>query len=535
MSRPTTLALVVAATSLTVAAATLPSAATAAPRAAQLRVDGRDLAIRLDDSLVAYRQLPGETLGAADGRDAAEAFRAMRVVLAPASESHAQGARRRLGIPVWFESGAVAVMTDTVLVKADRRALPADLAWERSPAGDGVFRARAASEGEALELANALGRKPGVAWAHPDFRVPLEARSLPTDEPFFSAQWNLHNTGQTGGVPSTDINVLPAWTAAGTGVPSTLVAVLDLGFEQAHPGLAPAWYVNTREIPGNKKDDDGNGLVDDVSGWNYAVNGTNLIYGMAPSHGTATSGVVGARADGAGTTGICPRCTVLPLVVDDSVENQAAAFAYAQRAGAAVISNSWGYRIGEPRFDVVINAIAAAATNGRGGLGTTIVFAMSNFGKDDCREPEPDISALPTVVAVSSIDHQGHRVEASGFGLCLEVIAPSSPSQAAGVPTTDRMGDKGYNTGSASDFDDLSYSNTFYGTSAAAPQVAGVFALLYSAKPSLTAADALRLVTRTATKIEAGVANYDATTGLSRTHGYGMINAGAAVEALLAR
>jgi subtilisin family serine protease len=406
---------------------------------------------------------------------------------------------------------------------ADASALPGVRAVWRAPFGRGVHFATFDTPQGALAGANALVETPGVRYAHPDFILPVEARQRDAGgagEPLFPAQWNMATIG-----------VETAWRST-DGDPREVVAMIDLGFEESHPDLKDAWLINPGEIPGNGKDDDQNGKVDDVTGWNFATGGANLIYGADNSHGTCTSGIVGARVNGQGTSGICPSCRLLPLVIDDVVSNEAAAFHYAIERGATVISNSWGYSLDAPRTDVLVEAIKTAAETGRGGLGVPIVFAMGNFGADDCAGSDPDISALPTVVAVSSVDKTDTKVGASGYGACLAVVAPSSESQANGIVTTDRVGTNGFNTGAnASDLPDLSYTNTFYGTSAAAPQVAGSFALLLARDPSLTREAVIDLLAKNAAKVSPGAAAYDAN-GHSAQYGYGRLDVGRAMTAL---
>lgn len=427
-----------------------------------------------------------------------------------------------------FDSGATARLTQQIVVgiadangPAEIAAQPGFLAGQISSFNPKVYLATFANAELALAAANTLYGRPGVRWAHPDFALNIEARTgfEPSDEPLAAQAWHLAKT-QT---PT-------AWRYT-HGQASTLVAVIDLGFEQNHSDLQAAWYKNPGEIPNNRLDDDGNGLVDDQSGWNFAVNGNNLIYGMNAAHGTATAGIVGARANGQGTVGICPECTLLPLVVDEQASNAAAAFYYAARAGAAVISNSWGYAIGTPTTDVLVEAIKDVSQLGREGRGATIIFAMDNRNHDNCRGPEPDVSSLETVIAVSAVDANDRKIATSGYGDCLDLVAPSAGRAKAGIVTTDRPGNKGFNRGdNREDFADLAYTNTFYGTSAAAPQVAGGFALLYAANPDLTPSQARERILQSADKVSPKEADYNPNTGVSRLYGYGRINIGRALQ-----
>jgi hypothetical protein len=367
----------------------------------------------------------------------------------------------------------------------------------------------------------------GVArFAHPDFHYEVEARggfAAPWDEPMLADQWHLEST-----------HVTAAWRLAEERhvIPQdTLVAVLDLGFEASHHDLQDAWLVNPGEIPGNKKDDDKNGMIDDVAGWNFAVNGNNLLHGASNKHGTATAGIVGARANGRGVAGICSWCKVLPIVVDDSVVNEAAAFRYAHSRGARIFSNSWGYRLRPPDTDIVVEAINEVARD------SIVIFAMSNAATNDCREPAPDISAIPSVIAISSVTKSGTKVNPSGYGPCLELVAPSSGGPTdSGNPaiwTTDRVGQNGYNTGTdPANLPDGDYTKSFWGTSAAAPQVGGIVGMLKSFVPSATPADLRAAILDTAQKVGGSDAAYD-DRGFSNKYGYGQIDAEAAFEKLI--
>lgn len=387
-----------------------------------------------------------------------------------------------------------------------------------------VFRMTLRNGKEVLRWSERLASDKRVRYVHPDFIFELEGRTVnPANEPYFKDQWNLENSGQSGGTPGADIDMRSAWNVT-TGSPETIVALLDLGFEQEHEDLKDAWFINTKEIPNNKKDDDKNGLIDDVSGWNFQTNRNDLLQGQNSKHGTATAGVIGARVNGKGVTGICPECKVLPIVVSGKASEDAAAILYAGKMGASVLSNSWGYRLKPPQTDVVSEALKYVAHNGRGGKGVPIVFAMNNTEVDDCRPKNPDISGHPDVIAVSSVDYNDVKVPDSAFGSCLAFVAHSGVSAMHGIPTTDRMGEGGYNTDGKDNYADLAYNRGFWGTSAAAPQVAAVYALLLGHEPNLTLAEANQRMRDAAVKIQPDLAKYDPKTGHSRTYGYGRLS-----------
>jgi subtilisin family serine protease len=152
---------------------------------------------------------------------------------------------------------------------------------------------------------------------------------------------------------------------------------------------------------------------------------------------------------------------------------------------------------------------------------------MDNSNRDNCRGPAPDISSLDTVVAVSATDRDDRKIDSSGHGPCLDFVAPSAPAARDAIATVDRPGEKGFNKGdNAEDFADPAYTSTFYGTSAAAPQVAAGFALLYDVQPELTREEALERMIAAADKVRPREAAYDPTSGRSRLYGHGRINLG---------
>lgn len=449
-----------------------------------------------------------------------------------------------VGYPVWFNrgKGAVGVLTREIVVKVRRRAgeraVRATAGFSTmAPLGRarGLFKATFSSPTVALAAANALSRRKDVAYAHPNFWIPKdwrESRPPRAGETYFQDLWHLENNGQFGGLAGADIHVKAAWEVT-EGDPSIVVAILDGGFETSHPDLDLAFFRNPREIIGNGVDDDDNGYVDDVSGWNFWTDAGDASGGLLDLHGTAVAGLVGARKNGQGVVGTCPSCTLLPIAVSWEVAEDAAAFHYASALGADVITNSWGYPIGTPETDVVVDAIHESATTGRGGKGAIILFAMNNSDQDDCVGPEPDLSAHDDVVAVSGASDLDVKVTGSAWGDCMEILAPTREGGRKGVATTDLLGKRGYNAGDtpSQDLVDLAYTNDFGGTSAATPIAAGVFGLMLAVNGGLTRNEAVAMVLATADKIRPELAAYNPRTGFSSKYGYGRINAARAVGA----
>lgn len=332
------------------------------------------------------------------------------------------------------------------------------------------------------------------------------AAAAPND-PLFALQWPLANREHPGG----DVAALEAWTYT-RGSPAVLIAVLDDGVALDHPDLAPNIASAGRDF--------GEPPGPDASP-------------RTPSdrHGTAVAGIVAARGDnGLGVTGICPLCRILPVRVEGaSSAGLAAAFRYAVDEGADVITNSWGY---DPRRRLVQDAelraaIEYAASEGRGGRGALVVFAVPNDAVDVCVGEQADLASLRNVLAVGVSNHRD-EVGGSGYGECLDLVAPAKPEKrgTAGVPTTDRVGLDGY---TADDF-----HTGFGGTSAAAPLVAGIAGLMLSLAPELTRTELEAILEQTADKIDAAHAAYDAD-GFSPRAGHGRVNAARAVRAAIER
>ncbi len=368
-----------------------------------------------------------------------------------------------------------------------------------------VLRARSDSPFDARRLAATLAASGHIDYAVQEVFWPMELRGrhVPND-PLFPEQWTLENTGQGGGREHADVGAVAAWGLT-LGSPDIVIAVLDDGVQLDHPDLA-------ENIRGAGRDFTVSPPVDGA-------------HPRTPSdlHGTSVAGIVAARGDnGIGVTGICPRCTILPIrVVGSSNLGTAAAFRWAVEQGAAVITNSWGYARAAPQADdAVRDAIDAAARSGRDGRGTLIVFGMTNDRVDNCGA-HADISALESVLAVGVSDHHD-KIGGSGFGPCMDLVAPAKPMDRStiGVTTTDRTGIEGHTS------DD--YYSGFGGTSAAAPLVAGIAALLLSLNPNLTRTDLQRILERTADEIDPENAAYDAT-GFSTRAGHGRVNAARAL------
>jgi hypothetical protein len=429
-----------------------------------------------------------------------------------------------------------------------------------------LLRVSRSSPGDSIQVANRYHESPLTTFAHPNLWLPQVLLAAPSD-PLYPSQWHHDNDGSNGcltvgtsmfcaGTPDADADTEEAWDLE-TGDPSIVIGVMDGGTEFDHPDLSANHRINAGEIAGNGVDDDLNGFVDDVDGWDFD-DGDNTPGGG--SHGTPVAGIAAARGDNAvGVSGACQNCSFIPVTICCGVSSQgiADAFGYAVARGARVLNNSWGYT--SPSFTVppvVANAIdaAAAASPSR-----TVVFAGGNAPTADyCDSSIPSFASVLAVQGSSNLDRQ---VRGYVHGDCLDVQAPTmfgfrDPT----VPETDpawlgqHTGTKGILTtdttvgglnptvpgSKCSDFGiadvtDTDYTACFDGTSAAAPLVSGIVGLLLSADSSLSRTQVQRLLQDTTDRNEDSLGAYSSETGFSNpagdaTHSYGRINAFEAVR-----
>ena len=360
---------------------------------------------------------------------------------------------------------------------------------------------------EAFEESKKIYESGCALYAHPDFLVHPKKRNF--DPLFNPLQWNLYNYGQYYSVPDIDINVYEAWRyATGKGVK---VAILDNGFDLLHPDLKEA-FVDQIDLV----DFDNDASYDN----NYEL------------HGTACAGLIAARKNGIGMQGIAYDASLIGIKLIGSyadgsdralyVSTIVQAFLYAKEAGAQVINCSWGtYNVA----DAVRYVINDLAHNGRNGKGIPIVFASGNEGREQWYWAN-DESALDSVIAVGAIDNYGEHPWYSNYGPTLDFVAPSGGGSVA-ITTTDITGSLGYADGSYGhpDYCYATDMSGFNGTSAAAPQVAAVIALMLERNPELTRDEIVDILRRTAKKVGGGY--YD---GHSDYYGYGLVDAEAAVK-----
>jgi subtilisin family serine protease/subtilisin-like proprotein convertase family protein len=295
-----------------------------------------------------------------------------------------------------------------------------------------------------------------VRYATPDYIVSL-ART-PNDTSFTS-QWGLNNTGQNGGTIGADIHAPAAWNVT-TGTGKTIVAIIDTGVDYTHPDLAANMWHNPGEIAGNGKDDDHDGYVDDVYGWNFLANNNNVMDDNG--HGTHVAGIIGAVNNGSGVVGVDWNVQIMALKFLDStgsgnLSNAIRALNYAVAHGAKVSNNSYG---GGGYYQAFNDAVAAAARAGH-----IFVAAAGNDGVNTDVYPQyPADYNLDNIISVAATDRNDRLASFSNYGArTVDLAAP-------GVSIYSTYKGGGYMTMS--------------GTSMATPFVTGAVALLEDLHPT---------------------------------------------------
>jgi large repetitive protein len=318
--------------------------------------------------------------------------------------------------------------------------------------------------------------------------------------------WQLHNKpfNEYVGKQGADVGAVRAWDIT-TGSRDVVVAILDTGVELTHPDLAANAWINPREVPNNGLDDDKNGLVDDVNGWNFLHDNNQLFEDAEVDyHGSHIAGIIGAVGNNKiGTTGVAWRVSLMALKVLDGhgnkglIANSVKAINYVitqKRAGAnvRVINASW---VNEEESRAVRDAIEAA---GRAGI--VFICAAGNDAKNldqDPIYPAARSADLDSVISVAATDRFDNLQPFSNYGRKTISVA---------APGTDILG-----LGVGGQYAEHS------GTSMATAQVSGIAVLMVAHDPSFTPARIKRRMISTAEPI-AGLSA--CCVGVGRAHAF---------------
>ncbi|CCI12466.1 Similar to tr/Q12JK6/Q12JK6_SHEDO Peptidase S8 and S53 [Microcystis aeruginosa PCC 9806] len=307
---------------------------------------------------------------------------------------------------------------------------------------------------------------PIFEYIEPDYilrKGTITPRATFPNDPSFNQLWGLHNTGQSGGTPDADIDAPEAWDIQ-TGDPNLVIGVIDTGVDYNHPDLAGNIWTNPGEIAGDGIDNDGNGYIDDIRGWDFAYNDNNPS--DVDGHGTHVAGTIAGKGNnGVGVTGVAWNAKIMPLkFLNDqgsgTLSNAILAINYATAKGVKLTNNSWG---GGGFSQALYDAINAA-----GQAGALFIAAAGNSSANaDINPMYPAAYNLDNIVSVASTTRTDALSSFSNYGLnSVDLGAPGSDiySLAPGG---------GY--------------ATLSGTSMASPHVAGAAALLWSQNPTWTA------------------------------------------------
>ena len=338
----------------------------------------------------------------------------------------------------------------------------------------------------------------------------LPIPSAPTAEvkgtdPLLKNQWGMN-----------DIGVQAAWNFT-LGSPNMIVAVIDTGVDYTHEDLLPNLWRNSKEIPDNGLDDDHNGYIDDVIGWDFAENDNKpydlavdpielLTKGGNPGHGTHCAGNVAARGGNSiGISGVAPNVKIMSLrFIGNSGEGTTAdaikAVKYAVDNGAKVLSNSWGSE-GEDPADATNNKALRDVITYAQEHGVLFIAAAGNghqgVGYNNDTDSAPGVPASydnENIISVAAIDVNNELGAFSNWGAkTVDIAAPGVNvfSTMVGGKYSDKVIDLG------------GYQVGWDGTSMATPHVAGAAALYWSAYPTKTWAEVKAAILGSAKKIPA--------------------------------
>ncbi|MDD1729779.1 MAG: S8 family serine peptidase [Methanospirillum sp.] len=283
--------------------------------------------------------------------------------------------------------------------------------------------------------------------------------SVTPNDPGFSLLWGLHNTGQTpfSGTADADIDAPEAWDTT-VGSASVVVALVDTGVDYTHEDLAANIWTNTGEIAGNGIDDDKNGYIDDIRGWDFANTDNNPMDDHG--HGTHCAGIISAVGNNkTGVAGVNWNATIMPLKFLDSsgsgyTSDAISAILYANKMGAKIISNSWGgteySRALKEAIDASSAVVVCAAGNDATNIDSVPLYPASYPGSN--------------IISVAATDYKDKLASFSNYGITsVDLAAPGVKIRST-------------------------YPNNKYaylsGTSMATPHVAGVAALVYAKNSS---------------------------------------------------
>ena len=357
------------------------------------------------------------------------------------------------------------------------------------------------------ELFSQLQESGQIEAFYPLVENDMLPRWVPND-PKFSDQWHLQNTGQSSGTSGEDVNITGAWnTYRGAGI---VIGIVDDGLDWNHPDL-DNYYESTLD-------------------YDFCGNDGDPTPASNDPHGTASAGVAAGVGDNnIGVSGSAPRAGLagLQLISCSTTDTRESSALSHERQNIDIYSNSWGPSDNGETLEAPGPLMLAAMENdallGRNGLGNIITWAAGNGLTDDDNSNYDGYANLRYTIAVTAVSHNGDQSYYAEPGANILVASPSNGDN-EGITTTDIEGSAGYTNSD--------YTDNFGGTSSATPLVSGVIALMLEANSNLTWRDVQHILVLTSRQNDASDSSWNvngANHDVSHKYGYGVIDAGAAV------
>jgi subtilisin family serine protease len=345
------------------------------------------------------------------------------------------------------------------------------------------------------EIVEAYKSNPDIEYAELNYIISI---NLTPNDPLYFIQWPLNNTGQIypesgkyntpPGTPGCDIDAPEAWDIY-TGNADIIVAVVDSGVDYRHRDLDDNMWINSGEVAGNDVEDDDNGYVDDIYGYDFINSDSDPCDDHG--HGTHCAGTIAAEGDnGLDVAGVCwdVRIMALKFLGYDgygSTSDAVTAFYYAVANGADVTSNSWG---GGSHSETMREAIDYAHSQG--------VIMVASAGNDNSDYPKYP-AYYEHMISVAATNSNDEKAPFSNYGDWVDIAAPG----------VDILSLRAEGTYLGTNYDD--YITIASGTSMSCPHIAGACALLLSANPLLTCDEVYDILIETVDPISPGICASD--------------------------
>lgn len=387
---------------------------------------------------------------------------------------------------VQFKPGASETAKSAALSRQGAKAMHKLLAKAARKDAKGDLVQAQLGKGKKLDAAllARLAADPAVEFAEPNWIYRTQLAN--PNDPGLSSLWGMQGATTSPAAPYGS-GALAAWNAGVACSSRIHVGIIDEGVMTTHGDLRSNIWINPGEgSRADRKDNDRNGFVDDIHGWDFNANNASVYDGAADDHGTHVAGTVAAVANnGAGVFGVCPSAKLITAkflgtnggTTAGAVKaiNYLTQLKLAKRINLVATNNSWG---GGGYSQALYDAIRAA-----GNANILFIAAAGNSGLDiDTTPSYPASYQLPNVIVVAAIGQNGQRASFSNYGVKSVHIAAPGVNVVSTVPTS--RGAAGY-----------AYMS---GTSMAAPHVTGAAALYVSLNPCATAAQTREALLRLA-------------------------------------